>query len=169
MSCRVPGRDCCLTFGPAVLKGSQPNLEKIMKHQNRLLAFLLAAFFALLPASLFAQGSVRILFTFDYPGGGTSTSPFGINQGGDITGYYLDSAGVTRGFTRYRDGSFSAPIVEPNDTANFTQALGINSAQTVVGNFITSADNTDHGFFLSGGVFTQFDFGGPVSTNIMNQ
>ena len=138
-----------------------------MKHPTRLFVSLLAVLLGFLPGNSFAQTSVRVLVTFDYPGTGNSTLPFGINQGGDITGYYLDLAGVTRGFIRYRDGSFSAPIVEPNDTANFTQALGINSAQTVVGNFFTSADNIDHGFFLSGGGFTQFDFGGPVSTNVI--
>ena len=137
-----------------------------MDHRTRLFFCLLAVLLGFLPASTFAQESVRVIVTFDYPGTGNSTTPFGINQGGDITGYYLDSAGVSRGFIRYRDGSFSAPIVDPNDTGNFTQSTGINSAQTVVGGFITSVDNSEHGFLLNGGVFTQFDFGGPVSTNV---
>lgn len=138
-----------------------------MNHRTRLFVCLLAVLLGFLPASTFAQTSVRVLVTFDYPGTGNSTTPFGINQDGDITGYYLDSAGVTRGFIRYRDGSFSAPIVDPNDQANFTQALGINSAQTVVGGFFDFLTNTtEHGFFLNGDVFTQFDFGGPVSTEV---
>ena len=57
--------------------------------------------------------------------------------------------------------------MEPNDTANFTRGLGINSAQTVTGQFFNVADNVFHGFFLSGGVFAQFDFGPTFSTNVV--
>ncbi len=138
-----------------------------MKNQNRLLICLLAGFLAFLPASLSAQTfSVTVVTTFDYPGTGNSTTPFGINQNGDIAGDFVDSSGVTRGFIRFRNGSFSGPLVEPNDTANFTRGLGINDAQTVTGDFFNTADNVFHGFFLIGGVFTQFDFGAGLSTNV---
>ncbi|MBA3961304.1 MAG: hypothetical protein H0X40_05305 [Chthoniobacterales bacterium] len=138
-----------------------------MKNQNRLLICLLTGFLALFPSSLFAQSySITLVASFDYPGAGNSTTPFGINRGGDIAGYFLNSSGATRGFIRFRDGSFSAPLVEPSDTGNFTRGAGINSVQTVVGDFFNVGDNSFHGYFLSGGVFTQFDFGGPFSTNV---
>jgi hypothetical protein len=142
--------------------------KEIMTNRNRLFICLLAGFIGLFPVGTFAQRapSISVLVTFDYPGTGNSTTPFGINQSGDIVGYYLDSSGVTRGFIRYHDGSFSAPIVEPNDTANFSRGTGINSAQTVVGDFLTVADNAFHGFILSGGSFTQFDIGTGFSTDL---
>jgi hypothetical protein len=56
------------------------------------------------------------------------------------------------------DGTFSAPIVEP-DAFNVTRATGISHAQTVAGWF---ADETGvpHGFFLNDGSYTQYDFFG---------
>lgn len=81
-------------------------------------------------------------------------------------GDYLDSSNVRRGFVRYVNGSL-APIVAPNDTGNFTRARGINNARTIAGDFLNIADNfPQHGYFLSGGVFTQFDIGGPFSTGV---
>lgn len=70
------------------------------------------------------QVSIQILATFDYPGEGNSTLPQKINDRGEIVGHFIDSSAITRGFIRFRDGSFSAPIVEPNDTGNDTQARG---------------------------------------------
>lgn len=139
-----------------------------MKIPNRLVICLLAGLVGLLPLGTFAQPlvSLTVVATFDYPGTGNSTTPFGINQGGDIAGDFADPSNATRGFIRFRDGSFSAPLVDPNDTANFTRGLGINSA-TVTGQFFNVADNVFHGFFLNGGVFTQFDFGANLSTNVV--
>lgn len=140
-----------------------------MNHQNRLFALLLAAFFALLPASLFAQRSVQVdvLFTYDYPGGGTSTTPFGINQNGDIAGYFVDATGATRGFIRYRNGAFSAPIIAPDDSGRNTLGIGINDAQTVVGYYTTPADNSFHGYFLDGNGFNLYDVPGSIATDVL--
>ena len=66
--------------------------------------------------------SVQLVSTFDYPGSGNSTLPQKISDSGDIVGSYIDSSGVTRGFIRIRNGSFSAPIVDPNDTGGLTEA-----------------------------------------------
>jgi hypothetical protein len=93
--------------------------------------------------------SIRVITTFDYPGTGNLTEPSKINDGGDIVGIYLDSSLVSRGFIRFNNGKFSAPIVEPNDTGNLTQGRGINNSRTVCGDYIGS-DSFDHGFFLSG-------------------
>jgi uncharacterized membrane protein len=73
---------------------------------------------------------------------------------------------VVRGFVRFSDGSFSAPIVDPNDTVGFTQGRGINNSGTVCGDYGTS-DANSHGFFLSGGTFTEYDVPGALSTDVL--
>ena len=116
------------------------------------------------------QNQIIVITTFDYPGTGNSTTPFGINGNGDIAGRYADSSNVTRGFVRFRNGTFSSPLVAPNDTGGFTAGFGINNARRVGGESLTAATltspNTFHGLFWNNGVFTTFDFGGPVSTAV---
>jgi hypothetical protein len=132
---------------------------------------ILAVLFVFPLMGTFAQqaatsGSIEVITTFDYPGTGNQTEPQKINDRGDIVGVFVDSLGVTRGFVRFSDGSFSAPIVDPNDTVGFTQGRGINNLRTVVGDYATS-DGNDHGFFLSGGTFTEYDVPGALSTDVL--
>src|SRR5215831_4197990 len=110
--------------------------------------------------------SIEVITTFDYPGTGNSTLPQKINERGDIVGEFIDSLGVTRGFVRFKNGSFSAPIVDPNDTVGFTEGRGINNPGTVCGDYVGSDGNT-HGFFLSGGTFTEYDVPGALSTVVL--
>ena len=133
---------------------------------RKLFFCVMVGFIGLIPVSVFAQpNSIHVITTFDYPGTGNSTTPFGINGHGDIAGRY-ESGGVTRGFVRFRNGTFSSPLVAPNDTGGFTAGFGINNARTVGGESFTLATNTFHGFLWNNGVFTTFDFGGPVSTAV---
>src|SRR5205814_1567531 len=74
--------------------------------------------------------SIQLVTTFDYPGA-TTTIPEGINDRGDITGFFTDVNGATRGFVRFHSGDFSAPIIEPNDTGLLSEGRGINHARTV--------------------------------------
>ena len=133
---------------------------------------ILAVLFVFPLMGTFAQqaansGSIEVITTFDYPGTGiVTTSPQKINERGDIVGEFIDSNGVVRGFVRFSDGSFSAPIVDPNDTVGFTEGRGINNSRTVVGDYETS-DLNQHGFFLSGGTFTEYDVPGGVTTNVL--
>src|SRR5947208_15054511 len=113
------------------------------------------------------SGSIEVITTFDYPGAGNSTLPQKINERGDIVGVFIDSLGVTRGFVRFSDGSFSEPIVDPNDTVGFTEGRGINNSRTVVGDYATPDGNL-HGFFLSGGTFTEYDVPGAVFTAVLS-
>jgi hypothetical protein len=106
-----------------------------------------------------------VITTFDYPGTGNLTEPQKINEAGDIVGVYVDSRGVQRGFVRFSNGTFSAPIVDPNDTVGFTQARGINNSGTVCGDYVGS-DGNEHGFFLSGGTFTEYDVPGETDTDV---
>jgi len=132
---------------------------------------ILAVLFVFPLMGTFAQqgpnsGSIEVITTFDYPGTGNSTEPQKINEKGDIVGIFLDSLGVSRGFVRFKNGNFSAPIVDPNDTVGFTEGRGINNPGTVCGDYGTSDGNT-HGFFLSGGTFTEYDVPGALSTVVL--
>ena len=131
---------------------------------------ILAVLFVFPLMGMFAQqapnsGSIEVITTFDYPGTGNSTLPQKINERGDIVGIYVDSNGVTRGFVRFSDGSFSDPIVDPNDTEGFTEGRGINNSRTVNGDYGVSIV---HSFFLSGGTFTEYDVPGAIQTNLLS-
>src|SRR5207248_1708785 len=115
---------------------------------------ILAVLFVFPLMRTFAQqaansGSIEVITTFDYPGTVISTQPQKINETGDVVGIFIDSSGVSRGFVRFSDGSFSAPIVDPNDNFGFTEGRDITNSGTVCGDYFRS-DGTDHSFFLSG-------------------
>ena len=133
---------------------------------------ILAVLFVFPLMGTFAQqaansGSIEVIVTFDYPGAGNSTLPQKINERGDVVGVFVDSNGVTRAFVRFSDGSFSDPIVDPNDTVGFTEGRGINNSGIVCGDY-ASSDGTNHGFFLSGGTFTEYDVPGAVSNTVLS-
>jgi hypothetical protein len=133
---------------------------------------ILAVLFVFPLMGTFAQqapnsGSIEVITTFDYPGTGNLTLPQKINERGDIVGEFIDSNGVTRGFVRFSDGSFSAPIVDPNDTVGFTEGRGINNSRTVCGDYV-GGDNELHSFFLSNGTFTEYDVPGALETNLLS-
>src|SRR5262252_941517 len=139
---------------------------------KQILISILAVLFVFPLMGTFAQqaassGSIEVITTYDYPGAGNNTLPQKINERGDIVGVFIDSSGVTRGFVRFSDGSFSDPIVDPNDTVGFTEGRGINNPGTVVGDYATPDGNL-HGFFLSGGTFTGFDVPGAVFTAVLS-
>jgi uncharacterized membrane protein len=142
----------------------------IMKPKQTFIS-ILAVLFVFPLMGTFAQqaansGSIEVITTFDYPGTGNSTLPQKINDRGDIVGEFIDSNGVVRGFVRFSDGSFSAPIVDPNDTVGFTEGRGINNSRTVVGDYVGS-DGNIHSFFLSGDTFTEYDVPGTVQTYLL--
>ncbi len=142
----------------------------IMKPKQIIIS-ILAVLFAFPFMGTFAQqaassGSIEVITTFDYPGTGNSTLPQKINERGDVVGIFIDSSGVSRGFIRFSNGSFSAPIVDPNDTVGFTEGRGINNSRTVCGDYVGS-DGNSHGFFLSGGTFTEYDVPGALSTAVL--
>jgi len=133
---------------------------------------ILAVLFVFPVIGTFAQqatssGSIEVITSFDYPGAGNSTLPQKINNRGDVVGEYLDSSGVARAFVRFSDGSYSDPIVDPNDNVGFTEGRGINNARTVNGDYAIS-DGTLHSFFLSNGTFTEYDVPNTVQTNLLS-
>jgi hypothetical protein len=110
--------------------------------------------------------SIRVITTFDYPGTGNRTIPEKINDTGDIVGIYVDSSFVTRGFVRFANGSFSAPIVDPNDTCNLTEGGGINNSRLICGDYESGSDCLSHGYFLMGGNFSEFDVPDSLTTSV---
>src|SRR5882762_5599102 len=131
---------------------------------KQIFSSILAVLFVFPLMGTFAQqtaksGSIEVITTFDYPGTGNLTLPQKINERGDIVGEFIDSSGVTRGFIRFSNGTFSDPIVDPNDTVGFTEGRGINNPRTVVGDYVIS-DGTVHSFLLSGDTFTEYDVPG---------
>ena len=133
-----------------------------------LFIYILAVLVVFPLTGTFAQNglTIDVIATFDYPGTGNQTRPQKITGTGDIVGIYVDSSGVSRGFIRSAQGNFSAPIVEPNDTGNFTEARGINDARTVCGDYVGS-DGAFHGFFLSDGIYTEFDVTDSLGTEVL--
>jgi hypothetical protein len=153
---------------PGLTTGRRKKAANIMK-PNHIFISILAVLFVFPLTGTFAQEAsitIDVIATFDYPGTGNQTHPQKINDAGDIVGFYFDSSGVSRGFIRSRNGSFSAPIVEPNDTGNFTAGRGINNSRTVCGDYVGS-DGAFHGFFLSGRTFTEFDIPDAFDTEVL--
>jgi hypothetical protein len=162
---------CLCQIGVLGMEHSTKEAISIMKPKQIFIS-ILAVLFVFPLIGTFAQQapngfSIEVITTFDYPGTGNSTLPQKINERGDIVGTFLDSTGVSRGFVRFSSGSFSAPIVDPNDTVGFTEGRGINNSGTVDGDYFDSAGIL-HSFFLSGGTFTEYDVPGAVNTNLLS-
>jgi len=105
----------------------------------------------------FAQQTIKVLENFNYPAGGVSTLPQKLNDSGDVVGV-IDSliTGERRSFIRFHNGNFTPPVVEPNDSAGFTDMRGINNSKTCDGAYV-GADGLFHGFFVTSNVFTTYD------------
>jgi len=108
------------------------------------------------------QGSYTL---FDVPDA-VATFPNGINDRGDIVGYYVDGDGATHGFLRNRNKYVTVDF----PGAGATAASGINNLGQIVGNYSESGDlfsGDDHGFLLSNGVYSTQDFPG-TSGNVLS-
>ena len=108
-----------------------------------------------IPVRLAAQSSSSEDTTFDAPGAGTAagsgfgTFPTSLNDGGTITGRYIDANNVNHGFLRSTVGdnliTFDAPGA--GKTAGSGQGTfpdSINKAAAITGRYIDS-HNVNHG------------------------
>jgi len=120
------------------------------------------------------------IVTFDAPGVGYGTQtgapyglgtfPTGINNHGDIVGYYSDAMGGYHGFVRSAHGKF-AIINDPSSTSSpaATIAQAMSDAGTVVG-FWFDGDGNFHGFVRSReGAFTTVDPAGDIDAECYQQ
>jgi uncharacterized membrane protein len=112
------------------------------------------------------EATIQILATFDYPLATTQTSPQGINDLGDVSGFYNDATGATVGFIRLGNGRFSPPLIDPDDMGNFTQGRGLNNDRVLCGYYSAPNFSGFHGFFLSDNLYATYDVPGSTSTVI---
>ena len=101
-------------------------------------------------------------FTSENFPGSAQTQVIGINNVGNTDGFYIDSAGVTHGFTEVH-GTFTS-IDFPNATSVLTQLLGLNDKNEAVG-YWQNAAGTQFPFTSAGGVFTPLDSMLPSNTS----
>jgi probable HAF family extracellular repeat protein len=92
-----------------------------------------------------------------------SSQATGINDDGDVVGFEQSSpsAATSEGFLRTRDGV----KVLQFPGSNFTQALGINNRDEVVGTY-TDGNGNMHGFRYRDGQYTSIDVPGGANTVI---
>jgi len=113
---------------------------------------------------------IQLVSTFDYPGRDNQTRPQKISDKNDITGIYVDSTGVSRGFIFYAGATpphFSNPLVDPSDNSGLTEARGISNQRVVCGDYFDATTGTYHGFFYIHGHFQNFDLSQSTSTLIL--
>jgi hypothetical protein len=111
--------------------------------------------------------------TFDVQGAGTDSGQgtftffFNVlNEFGAITGYYIDSKGVSHGFLRAPDGAITRLDVKGAGTGSGQGTLGVvvNDFGAIVGWYIDS-DGVSHGFLRApNGTITTFDVKGAGTT-----
>ena len=78
------------------------------------------------------------------------TGPMGLTEGGEITGYFGDSTGVSHGFLRHTNGTFEtfdAPGAN-KDSSGGTLPQSINKSGDIVGYYFSDPDAVIHGFML---------------------
>src|SRR5436190_3912813 len=111
------------------------------------------------------QGAITV---FDAPGAGTGPFPEGtfpwspliINPNGAITGWYTDSALVSHGFLRDRNGGFTTFDVPGAEVGPGTFPFAISPGGEITG-FYDNGINANHGFLRDKkGVITTFDVPG---------
>jgi hypothetical protein len=99
---------------------------------------------------------------------GSSLSAAGINNRGDVAGFYNKTANQVDAFLKTRSGRFTT-IACPG--AAMTQAFGVNDSREVVGAYTTGSGNTavTHGFTWTAGTgCTTVNIGGGATATTIN-
>ena len=84
----------------------------------------------------------------------------GINNSGQIVGYYVDASGANHGFVL--SGGIYTALNDPIGDPGSTRAFGINATGQIVGIYNASGVGTS-GFLYSGGTYTTLNH--PLATN----
>ena len=95
------------------------------------------------------------------PATNQNSQAVGINNAGNIVGFYLPTATTSIGFL---DVGGTISTIDPLGST-FTQALGISNTGEIVG-FYTDALGVQHGYTDVGGVVASFDPAGSMNTTI---
>jgi hypothetical protein len=93
----------------------------------------------------------EVLASFDYPGA-SSTIANVIDDRGRVGGWCAFHHSTVRGFIRFGDGQFSAPIREPESSDGSTYVTGLNNTGITSGYYATATG--DDGFLYSDSTFT---------------
>ena len=120
---------------------------------------LVFAIFGLVISAASSAHAINYNFSaIDFPGA-THTEAHGINDSGNIVGYYTDAQGINHGFL-YAGGAFTT-IDVPG--AKSTYPNGINNSGNIVGSYIEANNNGGHGFLRdASGIFTTIDVPGSI-------
>jgi hypothetical protein len=114
----------------------------------------------------------KFLPKFDAPGAGTGSgqgtfvSGFsGLTDKGAIAGNYTDSSGISHGYLRLGNGTFTGPI-DPTGSVN-TYAIGLSLSNTFAGLYFDSS-GVFHAFLFAGGTYTPVNAPNSVETTANN-
>ncbi|MGO9375682.1 MAG: carboxypeptidase regulatory-like domain-containing protein [Syntrophobacteraceae bacterium] len=127
-----------------------------MKPAKVLVLTLLLALLVMAPGAQAVTYYFQPLFSA--PNGLGTTSAEGINNSGQVVGYFTDTNSVSHGFLRSADGLTYTQIDAPNATS--TLAFGINNSGQISGYFTNATG--PHGFVRSadGSTYTTIDYPG---------
>jgi hypothetical protein len=141
--------------------------DRTMKNNPFRLAFSTLALLTIGAPLLCAQTTTfKPVAQFSYPGAYT-TQANGIDDAGNIVGIFaLVGDDYASGFERFANGTLSAPIVFPGSGVYNTTPTSINNQGTIAGTYATDIPSGVHGFFLTNGIFTTFDYPGAYFTII---
>ncbi len=113
--------------------------------------------------SSYAQASSYTYTTLDDPNATSGTLAYGINNAGQVTGYFVNDGADQHGFV-YNGGTYTT-LDDPNATAaSGTFGYGINDAGQVSGHFANGT--AEHGFVYNGGTYTTLDDPNAMSMSI---
>jgi hypothetical protein len=138
-----------------------------MSHQRS--SLLSTASLALILGGI-AQASPVYNYSYFTVGGalvGTSSTVTGINNAGDVTGYYFDTSNHADGFLLKANGTLTA--IAPGNTFHNVEAFGVNNSDTVSGwnDIVYNANNnsTYEGFIeTANGSVAYADLSSPYRT-----
>ena len=133
---------------------------------KKLRRFAIACLFLLvvcawMPVNTSAQSGNYSFVNIDYPQSNTISQPLGINDKGQIVGWWQDlSTGALHGY--FYDGSTYTTLDYPG--GGNTEAVGINNNGVISGLYYTS-NSGPYGFIYDNGTFTQLSYPGSPSAD----
>jgi hypothetical protein len=90
----------------------------------------------------------------------------GVNDRNIAVGFYVDTAGLTHGYTYDIAATKFSPNIDDPNGVGATTAAAINDRDDIVG-FYTDGNGVTHGFFEHGGVFKTIDASNATATSLL--
>jgi uncharacterized membrane protein len=132
---------------------------------HRVLLSALLSLSVLFSTLVAAQDPSYTFTVIDFPGA-SFTQAWGINNAGDIVGYYLDATGRAHDFL-LSGGRFTT-IDVPGSFGGIGFGPGINNHGDIAGSFNGPCGSGICGYLLRGGSFTTIAFPGAIQTDPMD-